>query len=178
MNPRIREIVVLALIALAIVSVVVCLILLIFLISGHKDLLSYMLQSTAKGELFGVAFTAGGPFGMWVIVFLLFRYALKGVPLSIKLFLRFPDSEIPPPARPADFRNTKCWYLIFSNGQEMTKKLVTIQTDQIDRNVYVPYIYIKVPKFENPEFQVKLEYGGEEWFSDSYSPKKGSVDLR
>jgi phosphotransferase system glucose/maltose/N-acetylglucosamine-specific IIC component len=179
MDPNTRETIILALIALLIAGTVVGLILVIFLLSGHQDLLSQMLQSTAKGELFGVTFTAGGPFGMWVIAFLLFRYTIKGALIrSVKLILRFPDSQVPPPSQPADFRNAECQYLIFSNGHKVNEKKVTIQTDQIDENVYMPYIYVKVPKIENPEFQISLKYEGEEWLSDSYSPKKGNVDLR
>lgn len=53
MNPRIREAITVALIALVVVGVIVGLILLTFLITGHQDLLSQMLQSTAEGEFFG-----------------------------------------------------------------------------------------------------------------------------
>jgi len=178
MTLRTRETITFAFIALFIVGVVVVLILLIFWLSGHQDLLSRMLQSTAEGELFGVAFTAGGPFGMWVIAFLLLRYASRGARIGpIKLFLRFPDPQVPPPSRPADFRNARCWYSILANGQKVSEEKVTIQTDQIDRDIYVPYVYVRAPRIKNPEFEIRLEYGGEEWFSDSYSPEKGSVNL-
>jgi len=59
MNPRTIESLTLALIPLGIVGAIVGLILLIFVVSGHQDHLSQMLRSTAKGELSGVAFTAG-----------------------------------------------------------------------------------------------------------------------
>lgn len=168
-----------ALTALGIVCVIVVLILLIFLLSGSQDLLSEMLNSTAKGELFGVAFTAGGPFGMWVIIFLLFLvYTKRHAPLgSIKLLLNFQDTnpQKTPPSQPAHFHNVKCWYSVFSNGQKVVhdKK----ERVQIDRDAG-PYIYVQAPRIENPEFQVKLEYRDQKWFSDTYSPKKGWVYLR
>ena len=178
MNPRAAETLTLALIGLLITAVTVGLILLIFLLSGHQGLLSEMLQSTAKGEFFGVAFTAGGPFGMWVIAVLILLLIRKRVPLrSIKLFLHFaePDPQVLPPSQPAHFHNAACWYSIFSNGQEVVRdKKATIHTDQ-DAG---PYIYVQAPGIKNPEFQVRLEYRGREWVSDSYSPKKGSVNLR
>ena len=179
MNPRIRETMALTFMALVVVAVVVGLILLIFNVSGNQELLDQLLQSTAEGELFGIALTAGGPFGMWVIAFLLFRSAVKGSPMgSIKLFLRFPESGVSPPTRPSEFRNSVCSYVIFSHGEKVTEEITIIQTDQISSDVYVPYIYVKAPKIDDPEFQIKLEHQGEEWLSDSYSPKKGSVDLR
>ncbi len=178
MNPRTAETLTLALGALLIAVVIIGLILLIFFLSGHEELLLEMLQSTAKGEFLGVAFTAGGPFGMWVIATLILLLIRKRIPLrSIKLFLNFPepDPQVPPPSQPAHFRNAKCWYSIFSNGRQVVlDKKVTIQVDT-DAG---PYIYVQTPGIENPEFQVKLVYVGREWFSDSYSPKKGSVDLR
>lgn len=178
MNPRAAETLTLALIALLIAAVMVGLILLIFLLSGHQELLSQMLQSTAKGELFGVAFTAGGPFGMWVIATLILLLIRKRVRLrSIKLFLRFPESnpQVLPPSRPAHFDNAACWYSIFTNGQKVVHdKKATIHTDE-DAG---PYIYVQAPGVENPEFQVRLQYRDREWVSDSYSPKKGSVNLR
>jgi len=179
MNPRTIETLTLALIPLGIVGAVVGLILLIFVVSGHQDLLSQMLQSTAKGELSGVAFTAGGPFGMWVIAFLLFRHTTRAPPPgSIKLFLRFPEPnpQVPPPSQPAHFRDADCWYSIFSNGEKVGSD--TQVMIQIDKDVGAPYIYVKAPAIENPEFQVRLKYREHEWFSDSYSPKKGDVDLR
>ncbi|MFX0199100.1 MAG: hypothetical protein ACFFCW_23505 [Candidatus Hodarchaeota archaeon] len=179
MKSRIEEAVTLALYALIIVAVVVGLILSIFLVSGHKDLLSQMLQSTAKGELSGVAFTAGGPFAMWIAAFILLGFTAREAPLgTIRLLFCFPDPEMPPPSKPADFRNAKCWYLVFSNGMRIGEEPVTIHTHQIDRNIYVPYVYVKARRIENPTFQIRMEYGGRDWFSDSYSPKEGGVDLR
>lgn len=179
MSQQIRETITLAIVSLLIAAVAVGLILTVFLFSGHENLLKEMLQSTAEGKIEEVAFTAGGPFGMWVIAFLMLRFAMRKTKLySIKLFLRFPDSLPQPPVRPTEFRNAKCWYVTLSNGQEIDRKDVTIQTDQIHKDVYVPYIYVEPSKIENPEFQVFLEYESEEWLSDSYSPKKGSIDLR
>jgi len=182
MNPRTGEIITITLVSLAIVSVVVGLILLIFMLSGHQDLLSQMLQNTAKGEVLSVAFTAGGPFGMWIITFILIRYTISGIPLvTMKIFLHFPKPQQAPPSKPSDFRNAKCWYSIFSDGTKVINDTeVTILADLVDRerNVYVPYIYVKDPGIENPEFQFKLEYGGQEWYSDSLSLKNRSVDLR
>lgn len=179
MSQHIKETITLAMVSLLIVAVAVGLILTVFLFSGHEDLLKEMFQSSAEGKIVEVAFTASGPFGMWVIAFLMLRFAMRKTKLySIKLFLRFPDSLPQPPVRPAEFRNSKCWYVTLSNGKEIDRKDITIQTDQIHRDVYVPYIYVEPSKRENPEFLIFLEYGGEEWLSDSYSPKKGSVDLR
>jgi hypothetical protein len=179
LSPRIKETLNLSLLALAVVSVVVGLILLIFKISGQQDLLSQMLQSTAEGKISGVAFTAGGPFGMWIIAFLVLRYSIGSAPLgSIKLYLRFPDPQTAPPTHPADLSAAICSYSVFSDGEEITTKRANIQTDQVDQNFYAPYIYVRAPRIDNPEFQVKLEFRGDEWLSDSYSPKKGSVDLQ
>lgn len=165
--------------ALVVVVVVVGLILLIFNISGNQELLDRLLQSTAEGQLLGIALTAGGPFGMWVIAFLLFRNSMRATPMgSIKLFLRFPESDVSPPSRPSEFQNSVCSYVIFSNGEKVSEETTTVQTDQMASDVYVPYIYVKAPKIDNPEFQVKLKHQGEEWLSDSFSPTKGSVDLR
>lgn len=183
MNPRTEETISLALIALVIVGAVVSLILLIFRLSGHQDLLSQMLQSTAKGELFGVAFTAGGPFGMWVIAFILLWYPISGASLGpIKLFLRFPGAqEKSPPSQSPDFRETTCWYSIY-NGSEILKrdKEVQILSDTVDREkgTVAPYIYVKAPRIENPVIEVRLEYKGKEWVSDSYPVKEGEMSLQ
>jgi hypothetical protein len=172
-----------ALTALVIVCVIVVLILLIFLLSGSQDLLTEMLNSTAKGELFGVAFTAGGPFGMWFIIFFLFllytkSYTKRHAPLgSIKLLLNFQDinSQKTPPSQTDHFHNVKCWYSVFSNGQKVVNDKK--ERVQIDRDAG-PYIYVQAPRIENPEFEVRLEYRDQRWFSDTYSPKKGWVYLR
>ena len=181
MTPRARETVLLAVISLLIAAVIVGLILVVFLVSGNQELLSQMLQNTVEGELLGIIFTAGGPFGMWVIAFVLLIYILKRSQSlgAIRLMLRFPDSPTPPPSQPAHFNQAKCWYSVFSNGQtKFMEQEVPILTIQSSPGVYAPYIYVKAPGVEDPEFQVRLEYEQTEWFSDSYSPKKGGVDLR
>lgn len=177
MNPRIREALILALVALAVVIAVIGLILLIFQISGHQDLLVQMLESTAEGELFGIGFTAGGPFGMWIIAFLLLKYCMKGAVLGVfELVLRFPQSTSPPPTTPSDFKKTKCHYLIFSNGRKLREKSATIQSHNLFDGSYIPFLYVKVPRIEKTEVQVFLEYKGKEWISSSYSPQKGNID--
>lgn len=184
MNPRTVEYLILAFVPLAIVCVVVGLIMAIFMLSGHEELLTQMLQATARGELSGVAFTAGGPFAMWIAAFVLFRHATKGAPPgSVRLNLHFAqddrDLQSPPPSEPAHFHRSTCWYSVFSGDQKVDEdKKVTVHTDQVDRGHYVPYIYVEVPKIEDPLFQVRLEYGGREWISDSYSPRKGVANLR
>lgn len=183
MTPRTRETISLALISLVIVGVIVGFILLIFWVSGHQDLLSQMLQSTAKGELFGVAFTAGGPFGMWIIAFILLRYAIKGVSLGpIKLFLRFPAAQgKSPPSRLADFRKAKCWYSI-RNGSKIVERDKKVQILSViadkEKSSVAPYIYVKAPIIENPLIEVRLEYEGKEWLSDSYPVKEGDLNLQ
>lgn len=178
MNQRTAEILTLALLALGIVVAVVALILLIFLLTGHQALLSEFLHSTAEGELFGVAFTTGGPFGMWIIAFLLFRFAGKQFSQgAIKLYLRFPEPQVaPPPSRTSEYHNSTCWYSVLSNGQAVGKPKET--KIQIDQDIGAPYIYVKATRVENPEFQVRFKYQEQEWLSDSYSPKTGSVDLQ
>lgn len=177
MNVRISETLALALGAALIMGIIVCLILVIFLISGQEQLLVEMLQSTVKGELVGIAFTAGGPFGMWVITILILYLIKKRVPLkSMQIFLSFePESQKPLPSCSAHFQSAKCSYSILSEGQRIgSKKEVPIQIDQYAG----PYIYVRSSEIENSEYEIKLEYGGYEWFSDSYSPKRGRVSLQ
>lgn len=180
MNFQIKEIGVLSLIALLITACVIGMILSIFLVSGHEEILSKMLNSTAEGKITGVAFTAGGPFSMWIISFLILRFALRKFPQEpIKLFLIFPDSEAQPPTKPQEFRSAKCWYSIYKNGDEVEKRDATIHTDQIGRDIYAPYIYVTLSSsIINPEYQIFITHNQEEWISDSYSPKKGSIELR
>jgi hypothetical protein len=183
MNPRIKDAITLAIIALGIVAAVILIILLIFWVSGNQDLLLQMLQSTAKGELFGMAFTAVGPFGMWLIVFLFLSWrSTKHIPSgSIKLWLSFPEpQEVPYPSKPVHFRKAKCWYSIYSNGKQVeSDKVVPVHTYLMDKveNIYRPYIYVEAPGIENPVFQIGLKYEDHEWYSDSYSHTVGEVNL-
>ena len=174
MRSDIKEIITLALISLVIVVIIILLILLIFLFSGHKGLLEQMLQNTARGEIFGTSFTVYGPFSMWIIAYLVLKFKSTQVE-SIKLYLNFPDSRVPPPESYVQFKNADCWYSIFSDGNKVKPETkVPIQND----NVSGPYIYVNPERFKNPEFQVKLKYLENDFYSDSYSPLKGRVDLR
>lgn len=167
-----------ALLALVIITVVVILIIIIFLLSGHKAILTQFLTSTVEGNLYGMVFTTGGPFGMWIIAFLLLRFTGQKISLgSIRLYLTFPEpQENVPPTRNLEFCESKCFYSVFNNGDRVIKdKLVEVQ---IDNDVNAPYIYVNASKFENPEFQVSLNYNNQEWISDSFSPKTGSVELQ
>lgn len=177
MSVRISETLALALGAALITAIIVCLILLIFLISDQEQLLVEMLRNTVKGDLFGVAFTAGGPFGMWVITILILYQIKKRVPLkSIQIFLSFEsESQKPLPSCSSHFQSARCSYSILSEGQRIgSDKVVPIQIDQYAG----PFIYVRSSEIENPEYEIKLEYRGHEWFSDSYSPKKGRVNLQ
>lgn len=168
-----KEIITLALISLVIVVIIILLILLIFLFSGHKGLLEQMLQSTAKGEIYGTSFTVYGPFSMWIIAYFVLR--IKSAPVEpIKLYLHFPDSRVPPPESNVQFKNADCWYSIFSDGNQVKPEKKAI----IQNEVSGPYIYVNPQRIKNPEFQVRLKYVENDWLSDSYSPLKGSVDLR
>ena len=64
--------------ALGIVAGIVLLILIIFWASGNQQLLDSMLASTAEGKISSLVFTAGGPFGMWVIAMIILRYLRIG----------------------------------------------------------------------------------------------------
>lgn len=173
MRSDIKEIITLALISLVVVVIIILLILLIFLFSGHEGLLEQMLQSTAKGEIPGTSFTVYGPFSMWIIAY--FVLWIKSAPVeSIKLYLNFPDSRVPPPESNDQFRNADCWYTIFSDGNQVKPEKKAI----IQKDVSGPYIYANPQRIKNPEFQVRLKYIEHEWISDSYSPLKGRVYLR
>lgn len=157
---------------------VVGLILLLYLVTGQITLVDQLLQSTAEGDLGGIAFTAGGPFAMFVISYLLLYYSSDriGALGAIKLYLYFPELVHPvgPPSQPADFDKAICWYKVFSDDEEIKPR----EEANIRFQDMLPYIYVSAPKIENPEFQVRLEYNGHEWISDSFTPKTGRVPLR
>lgn len=180
MNPRIRDILTVSFASLIIVVIIVSVILGIFKVSGNQESLTQFLSSTAEGEIGGLTITVGGPFGMWVIAFILLRRVLKETPLgSIKLFINFEDLGTSPPTTPIHFQNARCFYSILSNGEEVeTNKVARVQFQRVNPQIQVPYIYVSAPSIENPEFQVRIDYNQNEWFSDSYSPKTGRVEMR
>ena len=173
-----RENIILPILSTIIWASIIATILIVIKVSGQENLLKEFLQTTASGTIQNIAFTAGGPFGMWIIIYLLFRFSSKSMPLgTIKLFLRFTEDEYEknPPTNHADFLKAKCFYSVYDNGNlVLNDKEVKIQTDKD----VGPYIYVKAEKIENPEFEVKLEYNEIEWFGDSYSPKIGGVKLQ
>lgn len=173
MGSRNREV---ALLALGVTAGVVALILLVFYVSGNQDLLVKMLNTTAEGDISGIAFVAGGPFGMWIIAFAIMMVSKrKALMKSVKLFLQFPESDgAKPPPKRAEYPRAKCSYATYSGQQKIgPEKPATIH---IDRHAG-PYINVEVPNIESPTFVIQLQFNGREWSSDSYSIEQGSVDL-
>lgn len=177
MDSQVTRILTLASSALVFVIVLVIVFVIVFLISGMEELLIEMLHSAVKGEFLGISFTVGGPFGMWVIAtFVLVRLSRTVSLRKIRVYLLFPSPDPrKPPSHPADFLKAECWYSVFSNGTEiLSNKKVTILTDKYSG----PFIFVSIPDAENPAFQVRLKYEGNEWISDGLSPRIRSVDLR
>lgn len=171
MNPNIRDV----LLSLTIVCVIFGLILILFEVTGNIELISQLLQSTAEGEIAGLTFTTIGPFGMFVISFYMLRYTRRETPLwPIKLWLYFSDEDhpVPPPSQPIEFSEASCRYTVYSNDRIVRTVDVNIRFEQRS-----PYIYVSAPEVDNPELEVRLEYGGHEFISESFSPKVGRVTL-
>ncbi|MBA7600807.1 hypothetical protein ES703_07867 [subsurface metagenome] len=179
MNPRTKDTIIYSFASLVIVCVVVLLIVGIVIRTGHDDLLTQFFQNTAKGNIGGLSISVGGPFGMWVITYLVLQKYSRETPLgSIKLYLRFVNPTPALPTLPAHYLQAQCSYTIYSNGNEIESgKNANVQFQQTSPNVQMPYIYVNAPGVNDPEFQVTLEYQGNEWISDSYSPKTGRVDF-
>ncbi|MHA2294100.1 MAG: hypothetical protein ACXACK_18220 [Candidatus Hodarchaeales archaeon] len=181
-RPRTKELIVLTLISLLVAIGVVFLIILIFIISGNQNLLTQMLESTAEGQIAAIGITAGGPFGMWVIAFLVIIYARKEEDPSlgvIRLYLRFKLDDIRKgvvPSTPSHFNNAQCSYSIFSDGNQVSSNNQAIILFQR----YVgPYISVQAPGIQNPVFTVTLEYQGQTLHSkSSYEPTRGEVTLQ
>lgn len=176
MNRQIRDV----FLSLTVVVVVVGLILLLFQLTGNIALVTQLLQSTAEGNIVGIAFTSMGPFGMFVISFLLInRFSKQDFPLEpITLYLFFSEQDFPvsPPLERADYSQALCWYTVFSDGREVKPKEDAIIRFDDDR----PFITINPKAVKNPSFDVKIEYEGHQFMSDSFSPisKTGRVALR
>jgi len=178
MGNRFKEALGFSIVSLMVTTVVIALIMAIFILSGNQDFLKTLLQATVEGEVKGIAFTAVGPFSMWVIAFLILwlpeRHRNER---AIKVFLRFPEPQVNnPPELHSQIQSSTCAYNVMNNGKIVfTRDMVEIQ---IDPDVGAPYIYLHPLGVENPEYQVKIMYQGIEWLSDSYSPFKGNIDLR
>lgn len=173
MGSRTREVFILSLV---VTVVVVALILLVFYVSGNQDLLVKMLNTTAEGDLSGIAFVAGGPFAMWVVAFAILMISKrKALMKSVKLFLQFPESdEAKPPPKRTEYPRAKCSYATYSVKRKVgSGKPAAIHMDKHAG----PYINVEVPNIESPTFVVQLKFNGWEWSSDSYSIEQGSVDL-
>ena len=172
------------LVALGITAGIVLLILLIFVLSGQEQLLVQMVQSTAKGEFLGVAFTAGGPFGMWIIATLLLVLVKRRVPpreVELGLVLRAQDPQPPYPLTRAEFHRAKCSYFVKSSGEEdKPYKDVEIHCGKVeDDKASFDHFFIYVPilEVEKPVYKFRLEYEDNEWKGDSYSPWKSRLEL-
>jgi hypothetical protein len=154
--------------------------LLIFHVTGNQELISQMLQSSAKGEIGGITFTAFGPFSMWIITIVILKYGFfRYISRNQKLVLHFPLKNPTPPNTPHDFNKVSCTYSIFHNNQKVvTDKPVTVHTEKMQHGGYIPYIYIENTTYDDALVQVSLKFGTDEWISDSYSPNKGDIDLQ
>lgn len=99
--------------ALGITAGIVGLILLIFITNNQEQLLQEMVRSTAEGEFLGVAFTAGGPFGMWIIATFLITVSKKSVlsrknRQTVTVNVLFPSINVPKPVwHEADLDETR-----------------------------------------------------------------------
>lgn len=181
MNPRIRDVSIVVMWSLIVTVVLVAVFAEIFLISGKSEILFSMINTTAEGKISEITFSSGGPVAIWVIslvlVLLIFIKLPSKAQKTSRLNLHFQNDDPYAPAGRDQFRMAHCTYEVSSISEENKEPKPGRSTVEVDK-ISGPYIHINSHGVEDPMYRVTLEYDNRQWFSDSFNPEIGEVEMK
>lgn len=178
MDPRTKQIILIAALSMIITLALVAVIVEIFLISGEKSLLVSMLNNTVNGKTSGIAFVGGGPTAIWVLsvifILIIFRSIPPPAKLKTTLHLHFKEEDDEVPVTLDQFNKANCTYKIYKSGENKPEKTIGRRVD----TQHGPHIEVEPNGIEDPEYMVELKYNNLTWTCEyCYSPKKGEVSM-